>query len=91
MQAMSTYAQIAAVRGGEIVLAKAARLERFPLRLNRKALFFLRSGRIFCGKPASTFPENALSGCSPAEQRDELAAASCPEAVAGRRGVGLIG
>ena len=39
---------------------RAIRLERFPFRLSRKALQLLRSGRIFCGKPASTFPENAL-------------------------------
>jgi hypothetical protein len=36
------------------------RLERFPITLNREVLWFYRFGRIFFGKPAATFPENAL-------------------------------
>jgi hypothetical protein len=39
----------------------AARLERFPITLNREALQFYRFGRIFFGKPVSTFPENAVN------------------------------
>jgi hypothetical protein len=35
-------------------------LERFPITLNREALWFYRFGRIFFGKPVATFPENAL-------------------------------
>ena len=34
-------------------------LERFPITLNREALWFYRFGRIFFGKPVATFPENA--------------------------------
>ena len=37
------------------------RLGRFPIKLNRKALYFFWNDRIFYGKPASTFPENALA------------------------------
>jgi hypothetical protein len=40
-------------------------LERFPLQVNRKALQQLMLGRIFCGKPVPTFPENALEDQEP--------------------------
>ena len=35
-------------------------LERVPIRLNRKRALDSLVGRIFCGKPVTTFPENAL-------------------------------
>src|SRR2546428_11328897 len=35
-------------------------LERVPIRLKRKRALDSIRGRIFCGKPVSTFPENAL-------------------------------
>src|SRR5439155_1957852 len=35
--------------------------ERFPIGLNRKSALDSLFDRIFCGKPASTFPENALA------------------------------
>src|SRR6266852_5464542 len=35
-------------------------LERVSIRLNRKRALASLVGRIFCGKPVSTFPENAL-------------------------------
>ena len=36
-------------------------LERVPIRLNRKRALDSLVGRIFCGKPVPTFPENALT------------------------------
>src|SRR5580698_11427658 len=43
---------------------RARFLERFPITLNREALWFYRFGRIFFGKPAATFPENARAVAS---------------------------
>src|SRR6266849_2383579 len=36
-------------------------LERVPISLNRERALDSLRGRIFCGKPVSTFPENALT------------------------------
>ena len=37
-------------------------LERIPFQRNRNSLSLSLSGRIFCGEPVSTSPENALTG-----------------------------
>jgi hypothetical protein len=41
-------------------ISMARQLERIPIRLNMECALESLSGRIFCGKPVSTFPENAL-------------------------------
>src|SRR5712692_11126902 len=40
---------------------KSTALERVSICWNRKRALAFLVGRIFCGKPVSTFPENALS------------------------------
>jgi hypothetical protein len=45
---------------GAAVSTAVMTLERFPLQVNRNALQQFMRGRIFCGKPVPTFPENAL-------------------------------
>ena len=42
-------------------------LERIPIRLNTECALTSFSGRIFCGKPVSTFPEDALGNMKVAE------------------------
>ena len=47
-------------------------LERVPIELNRKRALASIVGRIFCGKPVSTFPENAPGNIRQAWTPDEL-------------------